>query len=209
MFFFQRTIHLNLQPWSFVEMDGSFNPNGLHNKGKVERKVQVAESEEDDTEIEDEPDEVIPNDEDEVNKEQENKINIKSSDDNASNPGGRAPNSSTDQLEAFRQQWQIELQQKSRSREQSPQNSSRGNINRPGSREDSSQQSDALSVEDMAKAFFIQGMEAEDNGMLNEAIYFYRKALQLVPDIESKLGNLFQQSPRDRTRQDSESSVEG
>ncbi|KAK3775552.1 hypothetical protein RRG08_048188 [Elysia crispata] len=189
-------------------MGDAVNSRGLGNNDKIERKVQVSETEEDvDAEVDDEPDDVILNEEDEVTEEeqeQEKKSHVGSSDDSTPSSSGRASNSSADQLEAFRQQWQIELQQRLESTEQSPRN-----INHHGSNVVTSQNNAALSVEDTAKAFFIQGMEAEDDGMLNEAIYFYRKALQLVPDIESKLGNLFQHSPRDRARQDSESSVEG
>uniref|UniRef100_A0A0B7AJ98 F-box only protein 9 n=1 Tax=Arion vulgaris TaxID=1028688 RepID=A0A0B7AJ98_9EUPU len=102
------------------------------------------------------------------------------------------------QLEVFRQKWQDELQQKPES--------SRGGSN-DGSNVDKNVKQ-AVDNENEARAFFVQGMQAEDDGLLNEAIFYYRKALQLVPDIESRLGNVYSRSPRDRARQDSESSVE-
>ncbi|GFR71410.1 F-box only protein 9 [Elysia marginata] len=181
-------------------------PHGLSNSDEIKRNVR-GESEEEEEEVDQEADdesyEVHVNDEEE---EQQDNCCKNSTEDQTPGPFERAPDNSHDQLEVFRQQWQIELQQKSGSREQSPHTNARSTKNIKGS---SSQQSEAVSREDMARAFFIQGMEAEDDGMLNEAIYYYRKALQLVPDIESKLGNMFQHSPRDRARQDSESSVEG
>ncbi|XP_014287029.1 F-box only protein 9 [Halyomorpha halys] len=46
-------------------------------------------------------------------------------------------------------------------------------------------------VEDKAKTFFKMGIEFENKGKLYEAIQFYRRAVQLVPDIELRI---FQQS---------------
>ncbi|KAK0053938.1 F-box only protein 9 [Biomphalaria pfeifferi] len=108
----------------------------------------------------------------------------------------------SDQLEVFRQQWHNELQQQlnPRSRGQSP----RENQNETAHAK-SNQNSN---LENEASAYFMQGMQAEDDGLLTEAIYYYRKALQLVPDIESRIGLMFTKVPRERARQDSESSVE-
>ncbi|XP_059144742.1 F-box only protein 9-like [Physella acuta] len=121
-----------------------------------------------------------------------------------SNQNGRNSNVN-DQLEVFRQQWQNELQKRpeSGSQGQSPR-SSHSEINVA-----SNKTKQATDLENEARAYFMQGMQAEDDGMLNEAIYYYRKALQLVPDIESRLGSVFTKVPRDRVRIDSESSVEG
>lgn len=38
-----------------------------------------------------------------------------------------------------------------------------------------------------AKNLFLQGIENEQSGQLYEAIQFYRRAVQLVPDIEFRL----------------------
>ncbi|KAL1506487.1 hypothetical protein ABEB36_005845 [Hypothenemus hampei] len=43
------------------------------------------------------------------------------------------------------------------------------------------------STEEIARDFFLQGINYEKSGKLYEAIQFYRKAVQLVPDIEYKL----------------------
>lgn len=38
-----------------------------------------------------------------------------------------------------------------------------------------------------ARNLFLKGVEHEENGKLYDAIHFYRKAVQLVPDIEFRL----------------------
>lgn len=185
------------------------NPEGFVKKDKLEKKVRISESEgegeeEIDQEVDDEPDEETVSEEESQEKLQGDSCNLSSAKKGATQ-NAESVKSPTDQLEVFRQQWQNELQQKSDSREQSPHNAER----KKEKGVNHSEPNETASKEDMARALFIQGMEAEDDGMLSEAIYYYRKALQLVPDIESKLGNMFQQSPRDRARQDSESSVDG
>lgn len=42
-------------------------------------------------------------------------------------------------------------------------------------------------LEEKATKLFLEGVSAERNGKVYEATYFYRQALQLVPDIESKI----------------------
>ncbi|XP_041361762.1 F-box only protein 9-like [Gigantopelta aegis] len=64
-----------------------------------------------------------------------------------------------------------------------------------------------FSIEQQATDLFMQGIEAEKEGALYEAIAFYRKSVQLVPDIESKIDFLTHRSPRER--QDSETSLDG
>lgn len=41
--------------------------------------------------------------------------------------------------------------------------------------------------ESKAKSFFIKGIEMEKAGQMYEAIQFYRRAVQIVPDIEFKV----------------------
>lgn len=41
--------------------------------------------------------------------------------------------------------------------------------------------------ETLAKKWFLEGVEHEKNGQLLEAIRYYKKAVQLVPDIEFKV----------------------
>lgn len=38
-----------------------------------------------------------------------------------------------------------------------------------------------------AKSFFLQGVEMERSGKLYEAIQHYKKAMQILPDVESRL----------------------
>lgn len=93
-----------------------------------------------------------------------------------------------DELHQFRQRWQQELKDTC-----------------PTSTQAHSQ--DQLSLEQEAKEMFLQGMQAEQDGALYEAIYHYRRAMQLVPDIESRIDFFQYRSPRGR--QDSESSTDG
>ncbi|XP_012937042.1 F-box only protein 9 [Aplysia californica] len=160
-----------------------------------------------DAEVEDEP-RVVPLLGEAVENEEINADeNVALGEEDGSSPlssgSNGGPQIVNDQLDMFRQQWQDELQKKPNSRGQSPR----------ASREDSpgGHKSEAAVnvVENQARAYFFQGMTAEDDGMLSEAIYYYKKALQLVPDIESKLGSFLTRSPRDRGRQDSESSMDG
>ncbi|XP_076457204.1 F-box only protein 9-like [Babylonia areolata] len=97
-----------------------------------------------------------------------------------------------EELQEFRQRWQRELQEEGQM--------SRCHDNRV-------HQVTEDSVEDEAKALFLQGMQAEQDGALYEAIKYYRRAMQLVPDIEFKIDFYQNKSPRER--QDSESSIEG
>lgn len=53
-----------------------------------------------------------------------------------------------------------------------------------------------------AKNLFLKGIEMEKSGKFYEAIQFYRRAVQLVPDIEFRLDDLYKTKPRDY--QDSE-----
>lgn len=45
---------------------------------------------------------------------------------------------------------------------------------------------------------FLKGVENEQNGKLYEAIQFYRRAVQLVPDIEFRLYDANKGKPRER-----------
>lgn len=48
-------------------------------------------------------------------------------------------------------------------------------------------QSDNEDNESKAKQFFMKGIEMEKAGKMYEAIQFYRRAVQIVPDIEFKV----------------------
>ncbi|KAJ0177629.1 hypothetical protein K1T71_006502 [Dendrolimus kikuchii] len=82
-------------------------------------------------------------------------------------------NITEDELSAFRQQWQRELESTP-----TPQ------------REQTFQQEEPmepLSDEDKAKQLFLRGVELERGGKLYEAIQHYKRAMQIVPDIETRL----------------------
>lgn len=61
-----------------------------------------------------------------------------------------------------------------------------------------------------AKVLFLKGVEHEQSGKLYEAIQFYRRAVQLVPDIEFKLYESSKKITRKpRPRNDTVESNEG
>ncbi|XP_066150666.1 F-box only protein 9 [Euwallacea fornicatus] len=78
-----------------------------------------------------------------------------------------------DVLNSFRVKWHEEIQ------------SPKVELSKALSPEES--HSENPSKEDIARKYFINGIELEKIGKLFEAIQFYRKAVQLVPDIEYKL----------------------
>ncbi|ESO86105.1 hypothetical protein LOTGIDRAFT_235671 [Lottia gigantea] len=88
------------------------------------------------------------------------------------------------QLEDFRQEWKQELNK----------GSGGGPDRQPQSKEE------------RAKSLYLRGAEAEQNGDFYIAVGFYKKAIQLVPDIEFKIDYTTTRTPRER--QDSECSVE-
>jgi F-box protein 9 len=49
---------------------------------------------------------------------------------------------------------------------------------------------------------FLKGVENEQNGKLYEAIQFYRRAVQLVPDIEFRLYDANKLKPKERQEVD-------
>lgn len=82
-------------------------------------------------------------------------------------------------LASFREKWQKELRI-------SPENR-----NKIGTGNSSLQNdvSDVNNDEEMARILFLKGVEMERTGKLYEAIQFYRRAVQIVPDIEFRLDN--------------------
>lgn len=94
-----------------------------------------------------------------------------------------------DQLAKFREQWQAEL---------------RNNRN-----DQNLDKSHCLPTEEEeAKYLFLQGVEAERNHSLPEAIKYYRRAVQLVPDIEFRITeDDIASADNKRNRFDSESST--
>ncbi|KAL5013327.1 hypothetical protein ScPMuIL_007597 [Solemya velum] len=113
--------------------------------------------------------------------------------DDDSEPSEEEPPDPRRELEHFRQQWQEEL--KRHTAMLSSQRESKL-ARKPVSNDEK---------EEQAKLFFLQGVKAEQCGALYEAIQFYRRAMQLVPDIESKIDFDLTRGPR--VRQESENSI--
>nr|CAD7573266.1 unnamed protein product [Timema californicum] len=104
-----------------------------------------------------------------------------------------------DELTIFREQWQRELETALPDQKQ-----------RSGTslwKDASSREDEGSNKENEAKYLFLKGVENEQNGTLYEAIQFYRRAVQLVPDIEFRLYDASKPKPRDR--QDTESTEDG
>lgn len=76
-----------------------------------------------------------------------------------------------DDLASFREKWQNELKVSTQA----------------GNNQSVENHSDNEDKESKAKHFFIKGIEMEKAGKMYEAIQFYRKAVQIVPDIEFKV----------------------
>uniref|UniRef100_A0A4W3JBG2 F-box only protein n=1 Tax=Callorhinchus milii TaxID=7868 RepID=A0A4W3JBG2_CALMI len=91
-----------------------------------------------------------------------------------------------EELSVFRAQWMSEL---------NPSAGSHGSDIEPGKvsiRGLSSKSSDTkgkqeIAREEKAKELFLKAVEQEQNGAVYEAIKYYRRAMQLVPDIEFKI----------------------
>lgn len=58
-----------------------------------------------------------------------------------------------------------------------------------------------------AKRLFLRGSELERSGKLYEAIQFYRRAVQLVPDIEFRLDNVNKNNIKDQKTQKDDISI--
>uniref|UniRef100_A0A8C6QVZ7 F-box protein 9 n=1 Tax=Nannospalax galili TaxID=1026970 RepID=A0A8C6QVZ7_NANGA len=85
------------------------------------------------------------------------------------------------QLQMFRAQWMFELAPGvgSSSLETRPCRAGRGPILKAAA--------DTKGIQELARELFLKAVEEEQNGALYEAIKFYRRAMQLVPDIEFKI----------------------
>lgn len=89
-----------------------------------------------------------------------------------------------EQLSNFRQQWKEELMSTKDGEGQVAHGRGRRR------RKSSSLGENSSSLEDKAYSLFMQGVHAERDGLMFEAIKFYRQAVQLVPDIENKIQNI-------------------
>lgn len=107
------------------------------------------------------------------------------------------PDNVNDVLESFRIQWQNELKI-------SPKHMQTGDA-----KSDSvlRKEDEFEDIETKAKALFLKGAEHERAGKLYEAIQFYKRAVQLVPDVEFKLYESTKSKPRMRLDTDKSSDV--
>lgn len=99
-------------------------------------------------------------------------------------------------LERFRQQWCSELASRPK----------QNGAEKEGHAENSKEQ--YPSIEEEARYLFLQGVHAERCHRLYEAIQYYRRAVQLVPDIEFRIDDFCQaeQAHERRRRNESETS---
>lgn len=94
-----------------------------------------------------------------------------------------------DAMTSFTEQWQREL-------EVSPKHDS---LVQHASKTHyiDSLEDDTTSIDCKAKNLFLKGVEHERNGKVYEAIQYYKRAVQLVPDVESRLYEFFKLKSRD------------
>ncbi|KAH9629515.1 hypothetical protein HF086_015845 [Spodoptera exigua] len=83
-----------------------------------------------------------------------------------------------DELAAFRQQWQRELEANATPKRTTPPKQN--------------QFTEPISDEEKAKQLFLSGIEMERRGRLYEAIQHYKYSLQILPDVEKRLHNELQ-----------------
>ncbi|CAI9720569.1 F-box only protein 9 [Octopus vulgaris] len=115
------------------------------------------------------------------------------------------------QLDEFRMKWQQELLGSQDAAESSevavPCTSSSGNNNNGVQATVShlSNEDQLEAIKNKAKWFYLEGIKAEQNGNLYNAVTFYRQAVQLVPDIEYHVN--YNPGVKSRERQVSETSI--
>lgn len=83
------------------------------------------------------------------------------------------------ELDNFRRQWKREIE------------SSPSKENSRTSPFSTQPEDDAENIEERARKIFLRGVSAERNGKLQDAIASYRRAIQLVPDIEFRVSESF------------------
>ncbi|XP_055786393.1 F-box only protein 9-like [Salvelinus fontinalis] len=82
------------------------------------------------------------------------------------------------ELNVFRAQWMSELK---------PNSGSNGGNRGLSSRAADLRRKQELAREEKARELFLKAVEEEENGAVYEAIKYYRRAMQIVPDIEFKI----------------------
>uniref|UniRef100_A0A8C6SNT3 F-box protein 9 n=1 Tax=Neogobius melanostomus TaxID=47308 RepID=A0A8C6SNT3_9GOBI len=98
------------------------------------------------------------------------------------------------ELNAFRVQWMSELKPSSEAR---------------GKQQQSKEQkmTQEMVLEEKATELFLRAVHEEQSGAVYEAIKYYRMALQLVPDIESKI-NYSRSTDADKMERDADGDIE-
>merc|ERR1711934_635263 len=118
---------------------------------------------------------------------------VEEDDEESSSSSMTASSAVEDELESFRQNWKQDLAGAS---------GNLGSFNNENNVEKINQ-----NTEEKARDLFLEGVEHEQNGDLFEAIQKYRKAVNLVPDIENKVEE--QRCRNDNSIRNKEKEVEG
>ncbi|XP_076034356.1 F-box only protein 9 isoform X1 [Oratosquilla oratoria] len=93
-------------------------------------------------------------------------------------------------LDSFREEWKRELEGSPGRGARTPSQDAVVTTSKPDTRRADRQKEDTQSQQDLehkASELFNQGVELEQGGRLYEAIRYYRRAVNLVPDIEFKV----------------------
>lgn len=101
------------------------------------------------------------------------------------------PPSTTSLLRKFREQWQNELSSVDASKENSVV---------VHQHENQTSSVVPLTDEERASAFFKDGTQLEQLGKVFEAMHLYRRAVQLVPDIEQRMYDQTQKQLKEEIR---------
>ncbi|EAT43750.1 AAEL004845-PA, partial [Aedes aegypti] len=102
-------------------------------------------------------------------------------------------------LDEFRVRWQQELK-----KDGTPSGSPLREKTRPAGNAGLDRDKGNLSIEQQARSLFLQGSELEHSGKVFEAMRLYRKAVQLVPDIEFKIYDITKQQDQNSGTMDLE-----
>ncbi|XP_072038029.1 F-box only protein 9-like [Amphiura filiformis] len=116
-------------------------------------------------------------------------------------------NTLEERLSNFRQQWKNELTSSASVANKPRVLSAAGRIRNSPAREKSTGLKEDVNAnqEEKAKCLFMEGVISERKGQMYEAIQYYRHAIQLVPDIESRISDFSSSN----TASSSEPSVNG
>nr|XP_046210222.1 F-box only protein 9-like isoform X1 [Oncorhynchus gorbuscha] len=103
------------------------------------------------------------------------------------------------ELNVFRAQWMSELK---------PNSVSNGGNRGLSSRAADLRRKQELAREEKARELFLKAVEEEENGAVYEAIKYYRRAMQIVPDIEFKINYSRSPDPDGGNEKDMDGEIE-